>query len=184
MLTTPEHGPSFEVNEPSWGGFSEPRELMVMRDVEEPPDTRRLYAPMLAAGRTVNARAGGAVRLALFRDRHGEACAVGFTSAEALERVLGTTKYEAWPLGRACLRELADARGVRRLLVDPVFAAATVSNGELGSATVAEPASAGTSAAARATSSTSSRRVDPQVVGALAVCAVAGVAAVFLGELR
>ena len=141
-----------------------------MRDVEEPPDTRRLYAPMLAAG-------CGGVRLALFRDRHGEACAVGFTSAEALERVLGTTRYEAWPLGRACLRELADARGVRRLLVDPVFAAATVSDGELESAAVAEPVAATPSAA-------SSRRVDPQVAGALAVCAVAGVAAVFLGELR
>jgi hypothetical protein len=127
---------------------------MVMRDVEEPPDTRRLYAPMLAAG--------CGVRLALFRDRHGEACAVGFSSAEALEQVLGSG-YEAWPLGRACLNELAAARGVRRLLVDPVFAAATVSDGE--------PAS-------------SARRVDPQVAGALAVCAVAGAAAVFLGELR
>ena len=151
-----------------------------MRDVEEPPDTRRLYAPMLAAG-------CGGVRLALFRDRHGEACAVGFTSAQALERVLGSTKYEAWPLGRACLRELADARGVRRLLVDPVFAAATVSDGEPASATTAEPAPADASAAVSTPSAVpavSSRRVDPQVAGALAVCAVAEVAAVFLGELR
>ena len=135
---------------------------------------------MLAAG-------GGGVRLALFRDRHGEACAVGFTSARALERVLGGTKYEAWPLGRACLRELADARGVRRLLVDPVFAAATVSDGEIASAAVVEPATADASAAVStpsAVSAGSSRRVDPQVAGALAVCAVAGVAAVFLGELR
>ena len=144
-----------------------------MRDVEEPPDTRRLYAPMLAAG-------CGGVRLALFRDRHGEACAVGFTSAAALERVLGTRRYEAWPLGRACLRELADARGVRRVLVDPVFAAAVVSDGELTQAPVAEPAAS----AASAPSAGSSRRVDPQVAGALAVCAVAGVAVVFLGELR
>lgn len=135
---------------------------------------------MLAAG-------CGGVRLALFRDRHGEACAVGFTSAQALERVLGSTKYEAWPLGRACLRELADARGVRRLLVDPVFAAATVSDGELASATATEPAPADESAAVSTPSAVptgSSRRVDPQVAGALAVCAAAGVAAVFLGELR
>jgi hypothetical protein len=154
-----------------------------MRDVEEPPDTRRLYAPMLAAGCTVNAREEGPVRLALFRDRHGEACAVGFTSARALEQVLGTTRYEAWPLGRACLRELADARGARQILVDPVFAAAVVSDGELTPMTSAEPAAS--AAAASSTPSTSSaRRVDPQVVGALAVCAVAGAAAVFLGELR
>ena len=146
-----------------------------MRDVEEPPDTRRLYAPMLAAG--------CGVRLALFRDRHGEACAVGFTSAKALEQVLGTTRYEAWPLGRACLRELADARGARQILVDPVFAAAVVSDGELTPMTSAEPAPS--AAAAPSTPATSSpRRVDPQVVGALAVCAVAGAAAVFLGELR
>ena len=146
-----------------------------MRDVEEPPDTRRLYAPMLAAG--------CGVRLALFRDRHGEACAVGFTSARALEQVLGTTRYEAWPLGRACLRELADARGARQILVDPVFAAAVVSDGELTPMTSAEPAPP--AAAASSTPATSSpRRVDPQVVGALAVCAVAGAAAVFLGELR
>ena len=133
-----------------------------MRDVEEPPDNGRLYAPMLAAG--------CGVRLALFLDRHGESCAVGFSSAEALERVLGASKYEVWPLGRACLRELAEARGVRRLLVDPVFAAAHVA----GSAEIpaAEPVPSST------------RRVDPQVAGALAVCAVAGVAAVFLGELR
>ena len=134
-----------------------------MRDVEEPPDTRRLYTPMLAAG--------CGVRLALFRDRHGEACAVGFSSAEALERVLGTARYEAWPLGRVCLRELAEARGVRRILVDPVFAAAVVSSDERErtSAEVPTPAA---------------RRMDPQVAGALAVCAVAGAAAVFLGELR
>jgi hypothetical protein len=175
---------------------------MVMRDVEEPPDTRRLYAPMLAAGctvnargegtvnargeGTVNARAEGAVRLALFRDRHGEACAVGFTSARALEQVLGTTRYEAWPLGRACLRELAEARGVRQVLVDPVFAAAVVSDGKLTPMTSAQPAASATAASptSSAPSTPSTRRVDPQVVGALAVCAVAGAAALFLGELR
>ena len=129
-----------------------------MRDVEEPPDTgtgRRLYAPMLAT-------ASGGVRLALFRDRHGQPCAVGFSSAESLERVLGTG-YEAWPLGNPVLRELAIVRGVRRLLIDPVFAAAPVS---------------------QENETSSTRRMDPQVAGALAVCVVAGAAAVFLGELR
>ena len=180
-----------------------------MRDVEEPPDTRRLYTPMLAAG--------CGVRLALFRDRHGEACAVGFSSAEALERVLGTTRYEAWPLGRSVVRELAEVRGVRRVLVDPVFAAAVVSDGELEQASTAAPATAATPTVAPATPAPATaapavaatpatatapvatpavaataatpaahapRRMDPQVAGALAVCAVAGAAAVFLGELR
>jgi hypothetical protein len=160
---------------------------MVMRDVEEPPDTGRLYTPMLTAG--------CGVRLALFRDRHGESCAVGFTSAQALEQVLGTTRYEAWPLARSVVRELADARGVRRVLVDPVFAAAGVSDGEPAQTAVETPAraarpaehapsakSASTALGAHATHY--AHRVDPQVAGALAVCAVVGAAAVFLGELR
>lgn len=154
-----------------------------MRDVEEPP-TGRLYTPMLTAG--------CGVRLALFRDRHGESCAVGFTSAEALEQVLGTTRYEAWPLARSVVRELADARGVRQVLVDPVFAAAGVSDGELAQVAVETPArparpvehapSTPTTHSAHATHY--AHRVDPQVAGALAVCAVVGAAAVFLGELR
>jgi hypothetical protein len=158
-----------------------------MRDVEEPPDTGRLYTPMLTAG--------CGVRLALFRDRHGESCAVGFTSAAALEQVLGTTRYEAWPLARSVVRELAEARGVRRVLVDPVFAAAGVSDGELTQTAVETPArpaehvpsAPSTSTAQGALSAHATHyahRVDPQVAGALAVCAVVGVAAVFLGELR
>ena len=131
-----------------------------MRDVEEPPDTVRLYTPMLEG------RCG--VRLALFRDRHGDPCAVGFSSAEGLERVLGPG-YEAWRMGRWAVRELAEARGVSRILVDPVFAAAGISD-EAPALEDRRPAAA--------------RRVDPQVAGALAVCAVAGAAAVFLGELR
>lgn len=146
-----------------------------MRDVEEPPDTSRLYTPMLTAG--------CGVRLALFRDRHGESCVVGFTSAEALERVLGTTRYEAWPLGRSVVRELADARGVRRVLVDPVFAAAGVSDGELTRIAVEKPARPAEHVPS-ASAAHAAHRVDPQVAGALAVCAVVGVAAVFLGELR
>lgn|SRR6185312_483692 len=123
-----------------------------MRDVEEPPDTvigRRLYTPMLESG--------CGLRLALFRDRHGARCAVGFTSAEALERVLGPG-YVVLPLAGRVLWELAAVRGVEEVQVDPVFAAAPV----------AAPLS----------------RMDPQVVGVLAVCAVAGAAAALLGELR
>lgn len=123
-----------------------------MRDIEEPPDTlsgRRLYAPMRESA--------CGVRLALFRDRHGVRCAVGFTSADAVERVLGPG-YAVLPLARRVLGELAAARGVERIEVDPVFAAAPV----------ARPA----------------RRMDPQVAGALAVCAAAGAAAALLGELR
>jgi len=104
-----------------------------MRDVEEPPDTysgSRLYAPMLEGAY--------GMRLALFRDRHGRVCAVGFSSAEGLERVLGAG-YEAWPLGRSVLRELAEARDVRRVLVDPVFAAAVVSNSALPGCEVTVP---------------------------------------------
>ena len=126
-----------------------------MSDVEEPPDTGRLYAPLLDAA--------CGVRLALFRDRHGDRCAVGFTSARQLERVLGRG-YTVWPLGRRVLRELAEARGVERILIDPVLAAAPV-----------EPA---------AESAQPTHRMDPQVAGALAVCAAAGAVAAFLGELR
>lgn len=79
--------------------------------------------------------------------------AVGFTSAEALERVLGPG-YVVLPLAGRVLGELAVVRGVVEVQVDPVFAAAPVS------------------------------RMDPQVVGVLAVCAVAGAAAALLGELR
>ena len=129
-----------------------------MRDVADPPDTGtgtgRLYAPMLEAA--------WGVRLALFRDRHGTACAVGFTSVERLERVLGSG-YTVWPLGRSVVRELAAARGVGRILVDPVLAAARVAEDDQASI---------------------AHRVDPQVAGALAVCAAAGAAAMFLGELR
>lgn len=123
-----------------------------MRDVEEPPDTlngRRLYVPMRESD--------CGVRLALFRDRHGVRCAVGFTSVRALERVLGPG-YTVLPLARRVLGELATARGVEQIQVDPVFAAAPVTR----------PA----------------RRMDPQVAGVLAVCAAAGAAAALLGELR
>lgn len=80
-------------------------------------DVAKLYTPLLdtACG----------VRLALFRDRHGARCAVGFTSAEQLERVLGPG-YTVWPLARTVLRELAGARGVEQILIDPVLAAAPV----------------------------------------------------------
>ena len=123
-----------------------------MRQIEEPPDTlngRRLYVPMRESG--------CGVRLAMFRDRHGERCAVGFTDAGALERVLGPG-YTVLPLARRVLRELAAARGVARIQVDPVFAAAPVGR--------------------------PTRRLDPQMAGALAVCAAAGAAAALLGELR
>ena len=125
-----------------------------MSDVEEPPDTGRLYAPLLDAA--------CGVRLALFLDRHGDRCAVGFSSAQQLERVLGSG-YTAWPLARRVLRELAEARGVERILIDPVLAAAPVETAE---------------------STQPARRMDPQVAGALAVCAAAGAVAAFLGELR
>ena len=177
-----------------------------MRDVEEPPDTVRLYTPMLegACG----------VRLALFRDRHGDLCAVGFSSAEGLEQVLGPG-YEAWRMGRWAVRELAEARGVSRILVDPVFAAAGISDGgrptdlavaeapRRDEAAIEDVAHADVAHADVAHVDEASknkpqhepiptedrrpaavRRVDPQVAGALAVCAVAGAAAVFLGELR
>jgi hypothetical protein len=182
-----------------------------MRDVEEPPDTVRLYTPM---------REGACgVRLALFRDRHGDLCAVGFSSAEGLEQVLGPG-YEAWRMGRWAVRELAEARGVSRILVDPVFAAAGISDGgrpadlavsEASKSDEAVPAhkapaerevpaeAVGVAATSASESKNNPhrdpiptedrrpaavRRVDPQVAGALAVCAVAGAAAVFLGELR
>ena len=132
-----------------------------MSEVAEPPDTGRLYAPLLDAA--------CGVRLALFQDRHGDRCAVGFTSARELERVLGQG-YTVWPLARRVLRELAEARGVERILIDPVLAAAPV-----------EPAAE----SAQATQSGQpARRMDPQVAGALAVCAAAGAVAAFLGELR
>jgi hypothetical protein len=132
-----------------------------MSDVAEPPDTGRLYAPLLDAA--------CGVRLALFQDRHGDRCAVGFTSARQLERVLGSG-YTVWPLGRRVLRELAEARGVERILIDPVLAAAPVEPA-VDSAQSAQPAQP-------------ARRMDPQVAGALAVCAAAGAVAAFLGELR
>jgi hypothetical protein len=131
---------------------------MTMSDVAEPPDTGRLYAPLLDAA--------CGVRLALFQDRHGDRCAVGFTSAQQLERVLGRG-YTVWPLARRVLRELAEARGVERILIDPVLAAAPVEP-DAESAQLTQP----------------TRRMDPQVSGALAVCAAAGVVAAFLGELR
>lgn len=134
-----------------------------MSDVAEPPDTGRLYAPLLDAA--------CGLRLALFQDRHGDRCAVGFTSAQQLERVLGSG-YTVWPLGRRVLRELAEARGVERILIDPVLAAAPV-----------EPA-AESARSAQARSAQPARRMDPQVAGALAVCAAAGAVAAFLGELR
>lgn len=134
-----------------------------MSDVAEPPDTGRLYAPLLDAA--------CGLRLALFQDRHGDRCAVGFTSAQQLERVLGGG-YTVWPLGRRVLRELAEARGVERIVIDPVLAAAPV-----------EPA-AESARSAQARSAQPARRMDPQVAGALAVCAAAGAVAAFLGELR
>jgi hypothetical protein len=134
---------------------------MTMTEVAEPPDTGRLYAPLLDAA--------CGVRLALFRDRHGAKCAVGFTSAQQLERVLGRG-YTVWPLGRRVLRELAEARGVEQILIDPVLAAAPV-----------EPAAESTQSAQP---TEPSHRMDPQVAGALAVCAAAGAVAAFLGELR
>jgi hypothetical protein len=93
---------------------------MTETEERQPPDTRpaeragRLFVPMLGAG--------CGVRLALFRDRHGACCAVGFSSAELLERVLGPG-YEAWPLTRRVIGELAAERGVLEILVDPVLAA-------------------------------------------------------------
>jgi hypothetical protein len=68
------------------------------------------------------------------------------------------------------LRELAEARGVERILIDPVLAAAPVEPA-VDSAQSAQPAQP-------------ARRMDPQVAGALAVCAAAGAVAAFLGELR
>lgn len=137
-----------------------------MNEVAEPPDTKRLYAPLLDAA--------CGVRLALFRDRHGDRCAVGFTSPQLLERVLGTG-YTVWPLGRTVLRELAEARGVEQILIDPVLTAAPV-------APATEPAPATQPTTEPATQP--ARRMDPQVAGALAVCAAAGAVAAFLGELR
>jgi hypothetical protein len=140
-----------------------------MSDVAEPPDTVRLYAPLLDAA--------CGVRLALFRDRHGDRCAVGFTSAEQLEQVLGDG-YTVWPLGRRVLRELAEARGVERILIDPVLAAAPVT-------APAVPVTAAAPAAESLEPAEPGRRaMDPQVAGALAVCAAAGAVAAFLGELR
>ena len=126
-----------------------------MRDVKEPPDTGhagRLYTPMVEAG--------CGLRLALFRDRHGVRCAVGFSSAERLERVLGPG-YTAMPLARRVVHELAAAREVDEILIDPVFAAAPVS-----------PAAE------------SAHRKDPEVAGALTVAATVGVAAALFRELR
>ncbi|HTJ66073.1 MAG TPA: SAV_915 family protein [Actinospica sp.] len=78
-----------------------------------------LYTPMIESGHD------GCVRLALFRNRHGARCAVAFTSPQDLVRVLGAD-YEVWPLADSVLRELADARGVAEVLIDPVLAAAPV----------------------------------------------------------
>ena len=85
--------------------------------LEEPPDTGRLYAPLRAAGVGITLR--------LFRDRAGTRCAVGFTSAEQLERVLGPDQ-PYYLLTESMVRSLARERGVSTLIVDPRLAAAPV----------------------------------------------------------
>jgi hypothetical protein len=77
----------------------------------------RLYVPVRDAG--------GAVALRLFRDRFGERCAVGFTTAGMLRCVLGRrTRY--FRLSESLIRELARAGGAEMLVVDPGLVAAPV----------------------------------------------------------
>ena len=84
---------------------------------EEPPDTRRLYVPL--------SDAGCGVCLRLFRDRGGERCAVGFSRLEQLVELLGPDQHY-YRLTVRSIRELAAAREVTDLVVDPVLVGAPV----------------------------------------------------------
>jgi hypothetical protein len=85
---------------------------------QEPADTGRLYVPLRDAACGVSLR--------LFRDRDGSRCAVGFTSAEGLERLLGP-QQQYYRLTEAAVRSLARERSVSALIVDPGLVAAAVS---------------------------------------------------------
>ena len=85
--------------------------------LEQPPDTDRLFVPLCDAG--------GAVSLRLFRDRGGERCAIGFTSAERLAMLLGP-QQRFYRLSEHAVRALARERGVTALVVDPGLVAAPV----------------------------------------------------------
>jgi hypothetical protein len=81
--------------------------------------TRRLFVPLR------DGAGGVSVSLRLFRDRAEARCAVGFTTAELLESVLGTG-HRRYRMTERALRDLARARGVSRLIVDPGLAAVPV----------------------------------------------------------
>ena len=70
--------------------------------------------------------AGGvSVSLRLFRDRAEDRCAVGFTTAEQLESVLGAG-HRHYRMTERALRDLARVRGISRLIIDPGLAAVPV----------------------------------------------------------
>jgi hypothetical protein len=90
---------------------------VVVRMLEEPPDSDRVYVPLCDAGCGVSLR--------LFRDQGGERCAVGFTRLERLVELLGRDQ-RYYRLTIRSVRELAGQREVTRLLLDPALVAAPV----------------------------------------------------------
>lgn len=77
---------------------------------------RRLFVPLL------DGASGVSVSLRLFRDWAETRCAVGFTTAELLESVLGTG-HRRYRMTERALRDLARVRGVSRLIINPGLAA-------------------------------------------------------------
>jgi hypothetical protein len=76
---------------------------------------RRLYVPLR------DGAGGVSVSLRLFRefrDRAESRCAVGFTTVERLENVLGTG-HRQYRMTERAVRTLARTRGVSTLIVDP-----------------------------------------------------------------
>lgn len=85
---------------------------------EQPPDEAyRVYVPLREAACGVSLR--------FFRDQGGARRAVGFTRLEHLAGLLGPDQ-PYYRLTLRAVRELAAARGVTGLLLDPVLVAAPV----------------------------------------------------------
>jgi hypothetical protein len=135
---------------------------------QEPADTRHLYVPLRDAG--------CAVTLRLFRDRDGSRCAVGFTTAEHLARVLGP-QQRCYRLTEHSARTLAQQCGVNKLIVDPGLVAAAVAQTSADQRT--EPVTAPVPQPVGPSRST----LHPEVAGLLAVSAAAGAAALLMQVL-
>jgi hypothetical protein len=166
--------PSKTVIHPHPGGSA--REELV-RMLEEPPDTERLYVPLHDAA--------CAVALRYFHDQAGSRCAIGFTELGRMAELLGPDQHYYRLTARA-VRELAAPAGVTTLIVDPARISPLPGTAvpAAGFAGTVHPHPVHTRSLVHGLSVVRSAWEHSQAAGIIAVSAGAGAAALVLEALR